>query len=212
LKAARLTAALLVLLLAGCIPTGRQVARNSAPSGPPPPAFRALYQVRAEGEGGRLRARVWIAVDAAGERFAAEVLGPTGGTRAQMDADAQRVRAYLTRERAFLDEEAGPGAMEAALGLPLRTGDLVELLRGRRPGGGRTPPAEFPGGGGVPWIVHWSFRGGPLPATLTFQGPKGRLELEMLRPATLEAPPPPFQPPAGARRVDPHAFRALLMP
>jgi hypothetical protein len=205
-------AALLLLALAACIPTGRQHLRNTVPTGPPPAAFRALYQIRAEGAGGRLRAKAWIAVDAGSGRFAAEVLGPMGGTRAQMDADPARIRAYLTKERVLLDEASGPATMQAALGLPLRTEDLVELLRGRRPGGGRTPPAQFRGEDGIAWQVDWVFRDGPLPMTLTFQGPNGRLELEMLKPAVPEPPPAPFQPPAGARPVDPEAFRALLIP
>lgn len=214
-EAGRPAAASLVLavILAGCVPSLEAGGRGTAvPLTPAPTTFQALYRVRAEGPRGRLRVRVWIAVDAGADRVCAEVLGPMGGTRAQMDADPARTRAWLVEEGAYLDEPTGPGTLEAALGLPVSVDEIVQVLRGRRPEGGRRPPAEIPAPGGVVWTASWEFAGGPVPQSLVFRGPGARLELQLLRLEPRSSMPDPFRIPPDAKRVSPESFQALLMP
>jgi hypothetical protein len=202
---------LLVLVPVACLPTGRTRRPPAPPEASAPESFQALYRFRATGREGTVKARAWVAVDSVEGRLSAEVLGPLGGTRAQLDADRVTTRAFLVEENTYVSAEAGRAAMSAIFGVPLRVEELVELFRGRRPGGGRTPPWRTRGPDGS-WEVGWSFTGGRVPSTLSFRGPRGRLELELLRMGSRKAAPPPFPEPAGARHVDPGEFRAMFLP
>lgn len=206
-------ALLTLLTLAGCVTTRRAPSGSgTVPAARAPERFHALYRIRAQGPDGRVRGRAWVAVDAPRRRIAAELLGPTGGTRAQLDASADHTLAYLTEEHAYLEEPTSPRALGAAFGVPVGLEDLIAVLRGRRPDGGRTPPVQLETEGAGVWSADWRFEGDSLPSGIVFEGPRGRLEMSRLR-LTPDAPmPEAFRPPPEAVRHDPESFRALFLP
>lgn len=201
----------MVLALCGCLSVSHSRAPRTATSAAPPRVFQGLYKMRAEGEGGRIRARVWIGVDADEQRIAAEVLGPMGGTKAQFDGNLERTRAYLVERGVFTEGPSSPDTSRSILGVPLTVSELTHFFRGRRPGGGRISPAYLRTESGE-WRIDWSLGDHSLPAWLLFSGPRGTLRLDLVRLSSSQAVPEPFPQPARAKKVEPSEFQAMFLP
>lgn len=124
-----------LLLLAGvaCAP-GRAPQVLPAPSReelrPQPGAFVARWKGRAE-TGGEARGFRLGVLGAPPDRFVLEISGRVGGPVLRAAHDGERLQVLLIRDRLFVDEPAGPEAMERLLGFPLEPGALLAVIVGR---------------------------------------------------------------------------------
>jgi hypothetical protein len=71
-----------------------------------------------------------------------EIPGPSG-VRLVVVARAGRLTAVLPAERARLESAAGPGDLEALLGVALSPGELMDVLLGVAPPGARSYRADW---------------------------------------------------------------------
>jgi hypothetical protein len=88
-----------------------------------------LYQASATGIGKRRKFRLALALWQP-ERFRLEVHGAVGGPRLVIASDGTTLRGALPASKLFAEGPAGAKSLQALVGLPLSTGDLLGLLTG----------------------------------------------------------------------------------
>jgi len=188
--------AALALLLAACA-TARLPAPGVAEKARAATSWSGSLRVSVRGQDLRGRSHALVAFRRP-DAMRIEIPGPSGA-RLVAVARADRLTAVLFADRARLESAAGPGDLEALLGVALSPSELMDVLLGIAPAAARRYEADW--GAALPRRVRAELADGTkLDARVD--------EAE----ADVELPPAAFDPPPceGCRPIDANEARRLL--
>jgi hypothetical protein len=186
-----------VLLLVASCATARLPAPGVAQKAQAADSWSGSLRVSVRGPDLRGRSHALVAFRRP-DAMRIEIPGPSG-PRLVAVARAGRLTAVLPADKARLESAAGPGDLEALLGVPLSPGELMDLLLGVPPQTARSYEADW--GEALPRRVKTELADG---TKLDARVDEAEADVELLAAA--------FDPPPcdGCRQIDANEARRLL--